>query len=221
MLYDPTPRNPGSGDEVAIVPDGASPSRSLFRAQWNPGSKRFDPLGTIDGLPNDDRPRPTAVALGPDPDGPNGDEQRDLFYVRKRDNQVVRVRNPISDTPRFDVVGRAAGVKNFEALAVGQRTVGDTKQPVIYIGEATGVTRIVPRDGASPIATAVTLPGFTGSVGALAYDKARDVLYVGTADAAGNPAAGIAAAPNGDQVYRLVPSQRPGESGAGVASALT
>jgi hypothetical protein len=205
VFLDPTPRNPGSGDEVAIVPDGARPSSELWRAQWNPGSKRFDPLDTIEGpLDADaDTARPTATALGPDPDGPNGDRQPDLFFVRKRDNLVVRVRDAAGASPQVDVVGRAAGAKNFEALAVGQRTVNGEKQPVIYIGEATGVTRLVPRDGQTPTATPIALEGFTGSVGALAYDRARDVLYVGTADAAGDPAAGIPAAPDGDKVFRF------------------
>jgi hypothetical protein len=191
VLLDPTPRNPRSGDEVAIVPDGARPSTSLYRAQWNPGSKRFDPLDTIDGplTPGGKEPRPTAVALGPDPDGPNGDQQPDLFYIRKSDNLVVRVRDAAGDSPEIDVVGRASGVKNFEALAVGQRTVGGTKEPVIYIGEATGLTRIIPQEGQTPVAEPVTLNGFTGSIGALAYDKARDLLYVGTADAGGDPEA--------------------------------
>ena len=207
VLLDPTPRNPGSGDEVAIVPDGARPSSELWRAQWNPGSKRFDPLDTIAGPLDDDADtaRPTAVALGPDPDGPNGDRQPDLFFVRKRDNLVVRVRDAAGADPQVDVIGRAAGAKNFEALAVGQRTVGGEKQPVIYIGEPTGVTRLFPQEGQTPVATPITLQGFTGSVGAMTYDKARDVLYVGTADAAGDPAAvpPVPGTPGGDRVFRF------------------
>src|SRR4029079_10892988 len=162
VLLDPTPRNPGSGDEVAIVPDGARPSSELWRAQWNPGSKRFDPLDTIAGPLDDDADtaRPTAVALGPDPDGPNGDRQPDLFFVRKRDNLVVRVRDAAGATPQVDVVGRAADDKNFEAMAVGQRTVDGTKQPVIYIGEPAGVTRLIPQEGRTPTATPITLQGF-------------------------------------------------------------
>ena len=207
VLLDPTPRNPGSGDEVAIVPDGARPSSELWRAQWNPGSKRFDPLDTIAGpLDADaDTARPTAVALGPDPDGPNGDRQPDLFFVRKRDNLVVRVRDAAGATPQVDVVGRAADDKNFEALAVGQRTVDGEKQPVIYIGEPAGVTRLIPQEGQTPTATPITLQGFTGSVGAMAYDKARDVLYVGTADAAGDPEAvpPVPGNANADKVFRF------------------
>jgi hypothetical protein len=207
VLLDPTPRNPGSGDEVVLVPDGARPSSSLFRAQWNPGTNRFDPLGAIDGpLDNDaDTARPTAVAVGPDPDGPNGDEQPDVFFVRKRDNLVVRVRGAAGANPQVDVVGSAAGRQNFEAMAVGQRTVNGTKEPVIYIGEANGVTRLIPREGQTPVATPITLQDFTGSVGALAYDKARDILYVGTADAAGDPAAipPVPGVENGDRVVRF------------------
>jgi hypothetical protein len=204
VLLDPTPRNPGSGDEVAIVPDGSRPSTSLFRAQWNPGTKRFDPLGTIDTpLDGDgDESRPTAVAVGPDPDGPNGPEQPDLFVVRKRDNQIVRLRDAAGETPQVDVVGLGLDDKNFEAIAVGQRTVDGTKEPVLYIAEpAGGLTRLLV-DGTR---STVTLPGFTASIGALAYDKARDLLYVGTADAAGDPEAvpPIPVNENADRVWRF------------------
>jgi hypothetical protein len=208
VLLDPTTRNADSGDEVAIVPDGSRPSTSLFRAQWNPGSKRFDPLDTIElPLTPDDgkESRPTAVAVGPDPDGPNGGLQPDLFAVRKSDNQVVRIRDAAGATPVVEVIGRAAADKNIEAMAVGHRTVDGTKEPVIYIGEPTGLTRIIPVEGQTPVARPVTLQGFTGSIGAVAYDKARDLLYVGTADAGGDPEAvpPVPVRPDIDRVVRF------------------
>jgi hypothetical protein len=205
VLLDPTPRSAGSGDEVVIVPDGSRPSTSLFRAQWNPGTKRFDPLDTIDLplTPGDGKEsRPTAVALGPDPDGPNGNAQPDLFGVRKSDNQVVRVQNAAGAAPQVTVIGQGIDDKNFEAIAVGQRTVDGTKEPVIYIAEpAGGITRLL-LDGTR---STVTLPGFTASAGALAYDKARDLLYVGTADAAGDPEAvpPVPVSENADRVWRF------------------
>ena len=212
VLLDPTPRNPSSGDEVAIVPDGSRPSTVLFRAQWNPGSKRFDPLDEIvTPLTADDKEsRPTAVALGPDPDGPNKPGQPDLFVVRKSDNEIVRVRNAAGENPVVTVVGQGFDKKNFEAIAVGQRTVTiaatetepakDEKRPVIYIGEpAGGVTRLIPDSTATDARTTLRLPGFTGSVGALAYDKARDLLYIGTADAGGT----TPTTPGTDSVWRF------------------
>ena len=39
VLVDPTPDWPGSGDEVALIPDGASPSSEVVRAQWNPHTR--------------------------------------------------------------------------------------------------------------------------------------------------------------------------------------
>ena len=52
-LVDPTPGKPGSGDEVVLVPDGATKQKTLWRAQWNKRTKRFDPLDTFDGPPAD------------------------------------------------------------------------------------------------------------------------------------------------------------------------
>ena len=39
-LVDPTPDNPNNDDEMAFIPDGASPSSEVVRARWEPGSRR-------------------------------------------------------------------------------------------------------------------------------------------------------------------------------------
>ena len=98
-LVDPTPGKPGSGDEVILVPDGATKQKTLWRAQWNKRTKRFDPLDTFDGPPADPAergPRPTAAAVGPD---------GNVYYVTKTADWIVQVRNPASDTPTARIVG--------------------------------------------------------------------------------------------------------------------
>jgi hypothetical protein len=204
VLVDPTPGAKGSGDEVVIVPDGATKSGSLWRAQWNPSTGRFDPLDEFVGLLDDrDRgPRPTAAALGPDPDG-NGPRQPDLFYVTKTENWVVRVQNPATD-PVAELVGTTSD-RGAEALAVGVAA----GKPVLYIGEAVGVTRLIDPQGPNaagdlPAAELLSLEG-APLPSALAYDRARHFLYVGTANAAGEPDAvpPVPASPGSDRVIRF------------------
>jgi hypothetical protein len=198
VLVDPTPGKRGSGDEVVLVPDGATKMGSLFRAEWNPSTGRFDPLDEFVG-PLDDKdrgPRPTATALGPDPDG-NGPQQPDLFYVTKKEDWIVRVQDPATE-PKATIVGFTATGLGAEALAVGTATIADAdgnpvKKPVLYLSEPGAVTRLIDPtgpdrgiNGTQPQAQSLAIAG-TPAPSALAYDKARDVLYMGTAAAAGEP----------------------------------
>ncbi len=208
-FVDPTPRKPGSGDEVVIVPDGATKQRALWRAQWNPGSKRFDPLdeflGATDPADPDRGPRPTAAATGVDPDGPTKPKQAAVYYVTKTSPWIVRINNPASANPTTDVVGYAndggRSRRAGESIAVGSMAGPDgEKRDVIYVGEAGGVTRVIPSEAPLPlvteddvvgdpalqpfIASPVALEGIVTNAG-LAYDRARNQLYVGTAEAVG------------------------------------
>jgi hypothetical protein len=222
ILVDPTPAKRGSGDEVLLVTDGATKSASLWRSQWNPSTGRFDPLDEFVG-PTDARdrgPRPTGAALGPDPDG-NGPQQPDLFYVTKKEDWVVRVQNPATD-PVATIVGATASGLGAETLAVGTTAALDAAgnpvlhsgtgkpvmKPVLYIGEALGITRLIdPRgpgaDGRVPQAEPLTVPG-APVASALAYDQARHFLYVGTANAAPDPTLvpPTAPTPGSDRVIR-------------------
>ena len=67
VFVDPTPDQPGSGDEMALIPDGASPSSDVVRARWNPdtGLFEFEDIVVHDRRPH---PRRVAAALGPDGD---------------------------------------------------------------------------------------------------------------------------------------------------------
>ena len=206
-FVDPTPRKPGSGDEVVIVPDGATKQRALWRAQWNPGSKRFDPLdeflGATDPADPDRGPRPTAAATGVDPDGPTKPKQAAVYYVTQTSPWIVRINNPASANPTTDVVGYAndggRSRRAGESIAVGSMAGPDgEKRDVIYVGEAGGVTRVIPSEAPLPlvteddvvgdpalqpfIASPVALEGIVTNAG-LAYDRAREQLYVGTAEA--------------------------------------
>ncbi len=220
-FVDPTPRKPGSGDEVVLVPDGATKQLALWRAQWNPATKRFDPLdqflGATDPADPDDGPRPTAAATGIDPDGPTGPQSAPVYYITKSTSWVVRINNPASASPTWDVVGYAddAGRSRRAGESIAVATIGPegAKQDVVYLGEAGGVTRLVPSATPLPvvneddvtgnpqlqqfIARPVTLPGVATNAG-LAYDRARDQLYVGTATAEGPPIA-----PGTDRVHRF------------------
>ncbi|MDX6724237.1 MAG: hypothetical protein QOD73_2641 [Solirubrobacteraceae bacterium] len=221
VIVDPTPGKQGSGDEVVLVVDGATKSGSLWRAQWNPSTGRFDPLDEFVG-PLDDKdrgPRPTASALGPDPDG-NGPRQPDLFYITKTESWVVRVQNPATD-PVATIVGATANGRGAEALAVGTTaaTAEDgtpilengrpVLKPVLYIGEPLGITRLIDpqgpgADGTMPEAQPLSIAG-APLASTLAYDNARHFLYAGTANAAGEPDAvpPIPASPGSDRVMRF------------------
>ncbi|MEA2249039.1 MAG: hypothetical protein QOH46_3568 [Solirubrobacteraceae bacterium] len=221
VLVDPTPGKRGSGDEVVLVVDGATKSGSLWRAQWNASTGRFDPLDEFVGpLDAKDRgPRPTAAALGADPDG-NGPQQPDLFYITKKEDWVVRVQNPATD-PVASIVGATANGRGAEALAVGTtaalaqdgspilNTAGKpVLKPVLYIGEPLGITRLIdpqgPVAGRMPQAQPLSIDG-APLASTLAYDKARHFLYAGTANAAGEAAVvpPIPATPGSDRVMRF------------------
>ena len=117
-LVDPTPAKPGSGDEVVLVPDGATKQKTLWRAQWNKRTHRFDPLDAFDGPPADPAergPRPTAAAVGPD---------GNVYYVTKTQDWIVRIRNAASAAPTASVVGYTSDGRGAESIAVGGTAAG-------------------------------------------------------------------------------------------------
>ena len=91
---DPTPAKPrGNGDEVALIPDGASPSSDVVRARWEPGSGRpgsghFEFLDTVTMVQADlvDKgSRPMATTLGPD---------GNVYVTFQRENTIQRIVDP-------------------------------------------------------------------------------------------------------------------------------
>jgi hypothetical protein len=202
-FVDPTPRRPGSGDEVVLMADGFSGSNFLVRFRWDPGTELFQYLDqiTVPAIerPRQNRPRPVTTQIGPDPDGLDGPKQPSVFFVNMRDVYIGRVDDPAGDDPTVHIAGYvAAGNDRAEVLAVGQRdqnvaAEGEPenveKRPVIYIGGAEGIDRLEnPRVQGEPnapttlTATPVAVPGLGGTPGAMAYDLQRDLLYVGTSD---------------------------------------
>jgi hypothetical protein len=203
-FVDPTPKRPGSGDEVVVMADGFAHSNFLVRFRWDPGTELFEYLDqiTVPAIerPEQDRPRPVTTQLGPDPDGIDGPKQPSVFFVNMRDVYIGRVDNPAGDNPEVHIAGYVtAGNDRAEVLAVGQRDevvqeAGEgsdevtEKRPVIYIAGAEGIDRLEnPRvegedDAPTTLTTTpVAIPG-VGSPGAMTYDLQRDLLYVGTAD---------------------------------------
>lgn len=205
-FVDPTPRKRGNGDEVAIVADGFAASNHLVRYRWDPGTELFQYLDRIFVPAVDraaqDRARPVATQLGPDPDGIDGPKQPSLFFVNKRDTYVGRVDAPAGDSPSAHVAGFVGpGGRRAEVLAVGQREEGGEKRPVVYLVSQNGLERLdnprVEGEEDAPAtlqAAALTIPGVAdaaSSPSAMAYDLQRDLLYIGTANGALPGDAGI------------------------------
>jgi hypothetical protein len=174
VFLDPTPTSPGSGDELALIPDGAANGTGLVRARWNPATGLFDvqdeiPLAT-GGIAN----RATAVSLGPD---------GSLYIAFQRTTEVWRIVDPAAPAGAVVVqaVGRTAGPRPPSGIAAGLIGPLGAETPVVYLGEPTGITRLTPNPAAPPAATDIALVPAGTAVGPLVYDLARRQLYVGTA----------------------------------------
>src|SRR4051812_11437806 len=170
VFVDPTPDWPSSGDEVALIPDGASPSSQLVRARWNPFSQRFTYLDTI--TMQGARGRPTTLSVGPD----------DAVYVGfQRETTIQRVRDAWAPAPIVETVGRTADGKGPLAVGAGRDAAGDLR---VYVAESPGL-RVLDPSPAAPTTTASPVDLGATTVGAMFYDDQADALYVGTADGAG------------------------------------
>ncbi|HUR85185.1 MAG TPA: hypothetical protein VMY78_07560 [Solirubrobacteraceae bacterium] len=192
-FYDPTPELGGSGDELALIPDGAAPSMDVWRAHWNPHTKLFeaDPSTDVIAMDADSgetRPRPTAVSVAPD---------GNAYVVFQRSSSIQRIVEP--DGPaRVELVGVTSDDVGSQAIAAGYGPFGPLGPPTVYVAESTGAIRQIA--GARGTATTTTSASSysvdgTSIVGTLAYKvtdtiAGRGTLYAGTADAVvGGPAA--------------------------------
>ena len=177
VLYDPTPELPGNGDDLALIPDGASPSSEVVRARWNEHTGLFEFDGTISMLA--DRGRPNALSLGSD---------HKVYVTFQRENTIQRITEPEAATPTVEIVGRTADERGAAAVAAGEDAAGNL---AVYVAETTGLRVLRPAAGTAttaPLTTASTLldgaeGGVPGGIGAMTYDRSDDVLLVGTADA--------------------------------------
>jgi hypothetical protein len=188
---DPTPELAGSGDEIVLIPDGASPSMDVWRAHWNPHTQLFeaDPATDVISMDADTaepRPRPTAVSIAPD---------GDAYVVFQRSSSIQRIVEPAAAAPRVELVGFTSDGVGTTAVAAGYGAFGPMGPPTVYVAEGAGIRQIPGARGdvttttvASPF-DAGTNAGAPATVSTLAYQPTDTIagqgtLYAGTADAA-------------------------------------
>src|SRR4051812_10144215 len=167
-FFDPTPASPNSGDEKVFVPDGAAPSSEVFILGWHPDTHLFtnDGVVTMDADPaRATRSRPLAASLGPD----------GFVYVGFQVSGTIQRFNPADARPTAQLVARTADGRGVGPVAAGFDSAGQTP---VYAGERTGVRQFHPGPGAVSTAT----PFAATSPNAMAYDLARHLLYLGTAN---------------------------------------
>jgi hypothetical protein len=187
-FVDPSPEFANSGDEFALIPDGASPSADVVRADWNPDTGLFEFRDTItmNADPNErERPRPVAVSLAPD---------GNAYVSFQRSGTIQRIADPDSAEPTVELVAATSDGRGAAALAATYGTAGPHGPPTIVVAETTGLRELVgtPTDPAAPRLTVDSdydLPaGVLPTVSALAYEVTNPAagtgrLYAGTADA--------------------------------------
>jgi hypothetical protein len=179
-FVDPTPAQPGSGDEVVLIPDGASPSSDVFRVRWNPDSGLFEPLDAVTMVDSGRGARPVAASLGPD---------GAVYVVFQREGNVQRISSPAGESPVARIVGVTSDGRGAAAVAAGRDAAG---QLTIWVAEAGGLRRLAPNATTRPETTesGIELPVPPGAeepvaaIGAMTYDLQRNVLWLGTANAA-------------------------------------
>ena len=177
-LVDPSPNRPGSGDEVVLVPDGASASASVFRHIWNPDSGLFEPLDSVTLI--GDRPRPVTTSLGPD---------GSIYVVFQRDGNIQRISSPAGPNPQARIVGLTSDGEGATAAAAGRDENG---QLVVWVAEKERFAELRPNAAQPPATTLsdIELPVSPQSaepiaaVSAMLWDRDREELWIGTADAA-------------------------------------
>ena len=177
-FVDPTPAHNGSGDEVVLIPDGASASSELVRVDWNPDTQLFEYRDTISTIGA--RTRPVASSLGPD---------GSVYVVFQRSGTVQRIARPAAADPVVQVVGITADGRRANAVAAG---LDDTDRTTVWIGEDAGIGVLRPNAVAPPTSqpSGFTLPA-GAAVSALISDLGRDHLWVGTANGTTAADAGI------------------------------
>ena len=93
-----------------LIPDGASPSSDVVRADWNPdtGLFEFRDIITMDADTGEDRPRPVAVSAAPD---------GNAYVVFQRSGTIQRIVDPESPTPTVDLVATTSDGRGASAVA--------------------------------------------------------------------------------------------------------
>ena len=199
-FIDPSPEFESSGDEFVLIPDGASPSSDVVRADWNPdtGLFEFRDIIAMNADTGEDRPRPVAVSAAPD---------GNAYVVFQRSGTIQRIVDPESPTPTVDLVATTSDGRGASAVAATYGPGGPLSPPRIVVAETTGLREVVgtatePAAPRTTVDSGFDLPG-AQVVSALTYeivDAAAGTgdLYAGTADSL--PAAEGDA--NADRVFR-------------------
>jgi hypothetical protein len=112
-FVDPSPEFPDSGDEMALIPDGASASSDVVRAQWNTDTGLFEFKDVVTTV--GDRTRPVAASLGPDDN---------VYLTFQRSGTVQRITDPAGAAPRAEVVGNTSDGDGASAVAAGFDELG-------------------------------------------------------------------------------------------------
>ncbi|MEA2270492.1 MAG: hypothetical protein QOC64_3102, partial [Solirubrobacteraceae bacterium] len=189
-FIDPSPWLPDSGDEFVLIPDVASPSADVVRADWNVETRKFEfrDAITMDQDPLEpERPRPAALSVAPD---------GSAYVVFQRSGTVQRIVNPEAAKPTVQLVARTSDGMGATAVAATHGPLGPLSPARVIVAEATGLYQTVgtPTDPALPRTTTDSfydLPGGPAGgaslVGALAYEVTNELtgagrLYAGTSD---------------------------------------
>ena len=185
VFIDPTPQMEDSGDEVALVPDGASPSDSVWRLHWNSDSRKFEGAEEIHMTADaaEDRPRPVAATLGSD---------GNVYVVFQRSGTVQRIEDPAGDSPSVSLVASTSDGRGASAVAAVPGPLGPLSPPTIIVAEATGLFQTSGSPSPNPANPRSTGPSSyvapaLAAVSALAYEpgdglQGSGTLYLGTAD---------------------------------------
>ena len=167
------------------MPDGASPSDSVWRHHWNPDTRKFEGAEEIHMTADttEDRPRPVALSLGSD---------GNVYVVFQRSGTVQRIEDPAGDSPSIALVASTSDGRGASALAAVPGPLGPLGPPTIIVAEATGLTQTTGAPSPNPVVPRNAAPSAYvqpagSSVSALAYKEGNGLegtgsLYLGTSD---------------------------------------
>jgi hypothetical protein len=214
---DPTPDLPRNGDLVALVPDGASPSNTVWRAHWNPATQLLEDADEIhmDADPAEpERPRPTAVSVAAD---------GTAYVVFQRSGTIQMIEDAAGDSPTVRLVGSTSDGGGAAAVAATYGPLGPLAAPVVVVAEAAGLTQITGTPGtvaraASRRPTSCRSTRTRSScrrsarwpTASRTTSRGTGVLYAGTSDS-------VTAA---DQVDKVLRFDAPGTADAPAAPAI-
>ncbi|WP_457962895.1 chitobiase/beta-hexosaminidase C-terminal domain-containing protein [Arthrobacter sp. D1-29] len=181
-LLDPTPKSPGSGDEIAFIPDAAPGSAELIRAKWNPATGKFEYFNQLTVFDGD--LRPNAASAGPD---------NNIYLSFARARSIVKITRPAGNQPSIESIASV----NSAALGLSAATFNSQGRVTVFVAETTGLTTFTaPPDGS--LTDYVPFASYNvGKPARVHFDSATKMLYTGTAGGTSAASAG------GDTVARI------------------